>query len=90
MLGLSGAMARASKPPRSAALLTDGTAKPTTLARAPIIGSFLEFAFTIDRHVKTHLSGDIFARDDLHWKPPDLATVSALAAMSDGSPAQGD
>lgn len=31
--------------------------------------------------VKTHLFGDIFARDNLDWQSRELATVGMLAAM---------
>ena len=41
-----------------------------------------EFAPQIDRYLKTHLFGDIFARSNLDWQSRELATVAALAAMT--------
>jgi len=40
-----------------------------------------EFAPAIDEYLKTHLFGDIFARDNLDWQIRELATVGALAAL---------
>ena len=40
------------------------------------------FAPQIDRYLKTHLFGDIFARSNLDWQSRELATVAALAAMN--------
>lgn len=36
----------------------------------------------IDRFLKSHLFGDIFQRDILDWQTRELATISALAALS--------
>ncbi len=40
-----------------------------------------DFAPAIDHYLKTHLFGDIFARDNLDWQSRELATVAALAAL---------
>ena len=45
-------------------------------------GPLFEFAPAIDTFLKTHLFGDIFARDNLDWQSRELATVGALAAMA--------
>ena len=62
-------------------LLAVGTANQTKLSGGPVRGAVFEFAPAIDEFLKTHLFGDIFARDNLDWKQRELATVSALAAL---------
>ena len=62
-------------------LLEAGTAAQTRLAGAPVRGPLFDFAPAIDRFLKTHLFGDIFARDNLDWQTRELVTVSALAAL---------
>ncbi|NUO72784.1 MAG: carboxymuconolactone decarboxylase [Frateuria sp.] len=63
-------------------LLAAGTANQTKLSGAPVKGPLFEFAPAIDEYLKTHLFGDIFARDNLDWPSRELATVAALAAMT--------
>lgn len=63
-------------------LLAVGTANQTKLSGGPVKGPLFEFAPAIDEFLKTHLFGDIFARDNLDWQSRELATVGALAAMS--------
>jgi alkylhydroperoxidase/carboxymuconolactone decarboxylase family protein YurZ len=63
-------------------LLALGTANQTKLSGAPVRGPLFEFAPAIDEYLKTHLFGDIFARDNLDWQSRELATVAALAAMA--------
>lgn len=72
--------------PTGTALLAAGTANQTKLAGAPVKGALFDFAPAIDEYLKTHLFGDIFARDNLDWKDRELATVAALAAMSGVEP----
>ncbi len=62
-------------------LLVQGTANQTKLAGAPVKGPLFEFAPAIDQFLKTHLFGDIFARDNLDWQSRELATVGALAVI---------
>lgn len=69
-------------PPRGEALLQTGTATQTRLSGAPVTGPLFDFAPAIDEFLKTHLFGDIFARDNLDWPSRELATVSMLAALS--------
>jgi alkylhydroperoxidase/carboxymuconolactone decarboxylase family protein YurZ len=64
------------------ALLAAGTANQTKLSGAPVKGALFEFAPAIDTYLKTHLFGDIFARDNLDWQSRELATLGALAAMT--------
>lgn len=39
-------------------------------------------AVRLYQYLKTHLFGDIFARDNLDWRQRELATVAALSALS--------
>jgi alkylhydroperoxidase/carboxymuconolactone decarboxylase family protein YurZ len=73
--------------PTGDALLAAGTANQTTLAGAPVKGPLFDFAPAIDFYLKAHLFGDIFSRDNLDWRSRELATVSALSAMT-GTEAQ--
>jgi len=67
-------------------LLALGTANQTQLSGAPVKGPLFDFAPAIDQYLKTHLFGDIFARDNLDWQSRELATVGALAAMQGVEP----
>jgi 4-carboxymuconolactone decarboxylase len=58
-----------------------GTDNQTRLAGAPVAGALIAFAPAIDRFLKTHLFGDIFARDNLDWQSREIATVAALANL---------
>ncbi|WP_237772508.1 carboxymuconolactone decarboxylase family protein [Herbaspirillum robiniae] len=68
-------------------LLAAGTANQTRLSGAPVKGPLFDFAPAIDFFLKAHLFGDIFSRDNLDWRSRELATVSALSAMT-GTEAQ--
>jgi alkylhydroperoxidase/carboxymuconolactone decarboxylase family protein YurZ len=72
--------------PTGELLLEVGTANQTRLSGAPVRGPLFEFAPAIDQFLKTHLFGDIFARDNLDWQSRELATVAALAAMQGVEP----
>lgn len=63
-------------------MLAVGTANQTRLSGAPVRGPLFEFAPAIDHYLKTHLFGDIFARDNLDWRQRELATVAALSALT--------
>jgi alkylhydroperoxidase/carboxymuconolactone decarboxylase family protein YurZ len=69
-------------PPTGKELLALGTANQTRLSGAPVRGPLFEFAPQVDEYLKTHLFGDIFGRDNLDWQSREVATVSALAAMT--------
>lgn len=62
-------------------LLAAGTANQTKLLGGPAEGPLFEFAPTIDEYLKTHLFGNIFARDNLDWQSRELATLGVLAAL---------
>jgi alkylhydroperoxidase/carboxymuconolactone decarboxylase family protein YurZ len=68
--------------PTGPELLAAGTANQTRLVGAPVKGPLFDFAPAIDFYLKAHLFGDIFLRDNLDWRSRELATVSALAAMT--------
>ena len=68
--------------PTGKELLALGTANQTELSGTPVRGPLFEFSPQVDEYLKTHLFGDIFGRDNLDWQSRELATVSALAAMS--------
>ena len=68
--------------PVGAELLAAGTANQTKLVGAPVSGPLFDFAPAIDRYLKTHLFGDIFARTNFDWQSRELATVATLAAMT--------
>jgi alkylhydroperoxidase/carboxymuconolactone decarboxylase family protein YurZ len=72
--------------PEGKELLAVGTANQTKLSGAPVRGPLFDFAPAIDEYLKTHLFGDIFARDNLDWQSRELATVGALAAMPGAEP----
>lgn len=69
--------------PTGKELLALGTANQTKLVGTPVRGALFEFAPAIDEYLKTHLFGDIFARDNLDWQSRELATVGVLAALPD-------
>lgn len=52
------------------------------LETIPPPSGFQLFAPVIDRFLKEHLFADIFARDNLDYASRELATISALAAMT--------
>lgn len=58
-----------------------GTANQTKLVGQPVAGELFEFAPAIDQYLKTHLFGDIFARDNLDWQSREVATIGALAVL---------
>jgi alkylhydroperoxidase/carboxymuconolactone decarboxylase family protein YurZ len=63
-------------------LLAVGTANQTKLSGAPVRGPLFDFAPAIDEFLKSHLFGDIFARDNLDWQSRELATVGILSVLS--------
>lgn len=53
----------------------------TSLVGHPVTGKVYEFCPVIDDYLRSHLFGDIFARDNLSYSYRELATVGALAGM---------
>lgn len=72
--------------PSPEAMLAAGTRNQTALVGSPVTGPLFEFAPAADLYLKSHLFGDIFARDNLDWKNRELATVGALSAMKGVEP----
>ncbi|WP_447951715.1 carboxymuconolactone decarboxylase family protein [Chryseobacterium koreense] len=62
-------------------MLELGTEVQTKLVGQPVSGGVMAFAPAIDRYLKEHLFGAIFASDVLSYQQRELVTVSALAAM---------
>lgn len=67
--------------PRGEELLALGTANLTKLSGKPVKGAVFDFAPVIEVYLKTHLFGDMFARDNLDWQSRELATIGAIAAL---------
>lgn len=73
--------------PQGEALLKVGTDNQTRLAGAPVAGPLFDFAPEANTYLRTHLFGDLFARDNLDWQNRELATLSMLS-MIEGAEAQ--
>lgn len=63
-------------------MLETGTEVQTKLVGQPVSGGVMEFAPAIDRYLKEHLFGAIFASDVLDHQQRELVTIAALASMS--------
>ena len=63
-----------------------GTANQTKLCGGPVKGALFDFHPQLDEYLKTHLFGDIFARDTLDWRTREIVTIAALAARSETEP----
>lgn len=68
-------------PPPEGKSIEYGTNNQTRLCGGPVTGPLFEFAPAIDEYLKSHLFGDIFARDNLDWRLRELATIAMLASM---------
>ena len=63
-----------------------GTANQTKLCGGPVKGALFDFHPQLDEYLKTHLFGDIFARDMLDWRTREIVTIAALAARPETAP----
>ena len=63
-----------------------GTANQTKLCGGPVNGALFDFHPQLDEYLKTHLFGDIFARDNVDWRTRELVTIAALAARPETAP----
>ena len=63
-----------------------GTANQTKLCGGPVKGALFDFHPQLDEYLKTHLFGDIFARDTVDWRTRELVTIAALAARPETAP----
>ena len=63
-----------------------GTANQTKLCGGPVKGALFDFHPQLDEYLKTHLFGDIFARDVLDWRAREIVTIAALAARPETAP----
>jgi len=73
--------------PQGEALLKVGTDNQTRLAGAPVAGPLFDFAPEANTYLRTHLFGDLFARDNLGWQSRELATLGMLSVI-EGTEAQ--
>lgn len=72
--------------PKGDELLAKGTATQTQLVGSPVQGPLFDFAPAADEYLKTHLFGDIFARDNLNWQDREVATIAMLSALPGAEP----
>lgn len=72
--------------PKGDELLKQGTANQTELSGSPVQGPLFDFAPAADEYLKTHLFGDIFARDNLSWQDREIATIAMLSALQGVEP----
>ena len=63
-----------------------GTATQTKLCGGPVKGALFDFHPQLDEYLKTHLFGDIFARDVVDWRTREIVTIAALAARPETAP----
>lgn len=63
-----------------------GTANQTKLCGRPVKGALFDFHPQLDEYLKTHLFGDIFARDNVDWRTREIVTIAALAARPETAP----
>ena len=63
-----------------------GTENQTKLCGGPVKGALFDFHPQLDEYLKTHLFGDIFARDTLDWRTREIVTIAALAARPETEP----
>ena len=63
-----------------------GTANQTKLCGGPVKGALFDFHPQLDEYLKTHLFGDIFARDSVDWRTREIVTIAALAARPETAP----
>ncbi len=54
----------------------------TQLAGRKVAGALFDFSPQIDRYLKAHLFGDIFADDRLTYQEREVVTIAALGSMS--------
>ena len=66
--------------------LSIGTTNQTELCGGPVKGPLFDFHPQLDEYLKTHLFGDIFARDVLDWRTREIVTIAALAARPETEP----
>ena len=63
-----------------------GTENQTKLCGGPVKGALFDFHPQLDEYLKTHLFGDIFARDNVDWRTREIVTIAALAARPETAP----
>ena len=61
--------------------LRQGTKVQTELSGSPVEGPLFDFAPVANEYLRSHLFGDIFARDILDYSEREIVTVAALSSM---------
>ena len=85
--GIQDSMGKKASPlPGDKDILELGTENQTRLVGRPVTGKLFEFSPAIDRFLKAHLFGDIFARDILDWRTREITTIAALCAIKGVNP----
>lgn len=68
--------------PDSRTMLEIGTEVQTRLVGHPVSGALFDFVPVIDQFLKSHLFGDIFARDVLDYPTREVATIAILSGLT--------
>lgn len=80
--GKSGTQGRDASPiVPNVSMLELGTEIQTKVVGQPVSGPLYTFAPIIDQFLKSHLFGDIFARDVLDYQTREVATIAILATL---------
>ena len=69
--------------PKNTDMMALGTKVQTQLAGGPVN---IKVSPAIDEFLKTHLFGDLFARDVLNYEDREIVTIAALASMEGTQP----
>ncbi|MDF5717384.1 MAG: hypothetical protein PUP93_26860 [Rhizonema sp. NSF051] len=56
-----------------------GTEIQTRLSKGPVAGEIYTFTAAIDQFLKSHLSADIFGRDNLDFQSREIATIYTVS-----------
>jgi 4-carboxymuconolactone decarboxylase len=85
--GIQDQMGKEASPlPAGKSILELGTENQTRLVGRPVAGKLFDFSPAIDRFLKAHLFGGIFARDILDWRTREITTIAALASIKGVNP----
>ena len=66
--------------------LEQGTKVQTQLSGSPVEGPLFDFAPVANEYLRSHLFGDIFARDVLSYQDREVVTVAALSSLEGVEP----
>ena len=81
--GIQDTMGKDADPmPAGKTSLEIGTEIQTWLSGSPVKGGAMDFTPVIDYYLKAHLFGDIFLRNNIEESSREIATLTALSALS--------